>query len=404
MGSYFELKPEILITNIYDDNILLENQKNKADNILTLSPSINLNHKTYNNQVFFSYFPTFVKYFKYSNYNTIRHNAKIDLNHHISKYLWFDIKEVYLKSEEAYEPDQLNPNIRHSGKSYQRNAAYLGLNYQFGQEDLAMIEYNHNILDNNDENLDNALEQGPTCTLSYWFDIRNGFSLSFQLLDNRFNRQNRSPIGDDFKSYNSSLRYTHRFDKYSKTYADYKISDRIFKGQTPDYSVHNFFLGLDYAISANSTLSTGTGYYNQQIETSKDTKGILFEANITTKKDNITINVGAKKGWDESFISAESKGFTKYSSISTNIQYQISDKFNSYGKASYRENQGTDDLVDQTYEGSIGFNIEFFDWYTFSLDYTYRTRKSDLKESEYNDNRIMLNFSASKSFKDLLTN
>jgi uncharacterized protein (PEP-CTERM system associated) len=209
--SRIEITPMITFSQVYDDNIFLEKENKKSDYITTVSPGIRFNATSKKTILNLEYSPTWVKYYDYSDNDTIRHNANLHFKQELGKSLSFDLNEDYLKSEEASEVSfagyQERQRFRHTRYTYQRNAASAGLTYKFGPKDKMTIGYRHELLENEDPSLDDSTVHGPYCNLTYWFNAKNGMDLNYQFTRGEYQQEDGTPSGNDYDEHEGDLRY-----------------------------------------------------------------------------------------------------------------------------------------------------------------------------------------------------
>ena len=401
------IRPMIVIGQAYDDNINLDNKNKRSDYITTVSPGINVSIDSTKNELTLEYSPTWVRYHKFDRNNTVRHNAKLNFRHRFSKHLKFDLNESFLESEEpfedAFEEDRQRQTFRHDRNTYKRNTASAGLEYQFGREGRLKIDYGHQILENEDPSMDDATGHGPSGKLSYWFNKDNGVELNYRFSMIDYGRESGAPLNEDVDGHEGDVRYNHRFDPRTKAYLQYGITTRDFEGVEEDYKVHDALAGLEYnfARSTHTLLTLEAGLYEQTGTESND-RGFSFAALLSKKIRHGEMHIGVKNGWDEGFLEAEKRDFTKYWGTQAGIRYDLQKDFHASANIYYRKNNFPDNTSADTgtYIGQFGLRREFLRWYSVGLAYTYLDYRSDDPDSEFVDNRIMMTISASRPFDD----
>ena len=404
IGDYqTEVTPRLVIGQEYDDNIDLEHKSEKSDFITTASPGITINTESTKTGLSLDYAPTWARYWDYEENNTVRHNGRINLWHLFTKYLRLNLEESYQKSEMPYEGggDGASQTVRHTRDTYERNNASISLDYQFGSQDHIKGGYMHQILDNEDPTLSDSVEHGPFASLFYWFDINNGVELNSRFSKAEYELESGLPSEDDFSGHQSNARYIYRFDPRTKAYIYYGLTRRNFKIDNNDYRIHDFSLGLDHGFSPLTSISLAVGLYKPKgdVYESEDPK-LFSSAEFRHETENLKMNLGVEKGWDEGLFEAERRGFTEFWSSRGSIEYQSTEHLNARAAISYRANNfrlGRED--EQIYQGECGLRISFLRWYSLDLGYTHTSCLSDDLDVEYIDNRVMLTLSASRAFQ-----
>ena len=400
-ANHIKITPMIVVMEEYDDNLFLDHDNKKSDFITTASTKITINLDSGKNGLELEYSPTLVKYHEYSGNDTIRHNGNFNFWHRFNKYFKFTLKEDYLKSEDPLgETTDLEGNtqtVRHTRNIYQKNSASAGLDYQFGSKNHFIVEYGHELLINDDPSLDDATGQGPSGTLYFWFDGKNGIELNYQFTRVRYERKDGTPSGDNFYGHETGALYSHYFNPHTRIFISYDLTVRDFE-DLEDYKVHNGLIGLDYGFSPHTTLSLGAGIYKPTGGLSEGS-GFSFSARLNKKFKHGNISLGTSTGWDEGYLEIDKRGFTTNWGLDTTIDYQLKKDVRVHGGIAYLQNRDLENLEDGTYEGRCGIRWNFRRWYSLGMDYTIRSHASDNLDDEYMDNRIMMFLSASKMFK-----
>ncbi|TFG90936.1 MAG: hypothetical protein E4H15_06745 [Syntrophobacterales bacterium] len=277
------------------------------------------------------------------------------------------------------------------------------MSYQFGPGDTLAIGYRHEILENEDPSLDDTTEQGPYGSLIYWFDARNGMDLKYRFARTEFERNDGAPPGDDFDGHEVDVRYLYRFNTRTTGYVGYGYTRRDFeKTSRENRQVHEGSVGVTHGFSSQTSLSLDAGYYKPDGYGTEDDSGHLsYGATLERKFERGTISLRGKSGWDENYLDAEQRGYTRYWTAGGNVDYTVLQNVNAYAGASYRKNRYLSALEDGTYRGQCGLRVSFLRWYSLGLGYTYLDRKSDDPNDEYVDNRVMLTLSASRRFQSV---
>ncbi|MDP2645662.1 MAG: outer membrane beta-barrel protein [Desulfobacterales bacterium] len=397
-----EILPMITIEQVYDDNLFLDKNNQQSDFITTASPGISIKGTTGNSSVDIVYSPTFVKYNEFKENDTVRHNAAIQLKQQLGTYLGLTLNDTYFKTEESIEPEGLSQiqTVRRTRKAYQRNAAGIAMDYQFGANDSLSIGYDHEYLKNDDPALDDFTGEGPRGLISYWFNPHNGMELSYGFRQNTYTRDDGSPPSDDFDAHEASARYNYRFDPNTLFNIKYGLATRDFTtGTSENYRVHTGSAGINHSFSPITSVSFDAGYYKQVNDRTHDQVGLFFNALLNHRVQNGDFSLGGKSGWDEGFLDATRRGFTRYWETTAGFNYNIQDDLSTATFLSYRKNRSEiSGLEDDTMTGRIGLRKNFLRWYSINLDYTHRIRNSDVLTDEYADNRITMSVSASRPY------
>ena len=394
----FELIPRFSVSQIYEDNIYLDNTNEKSDNLTTVSPGINMTISSLNRTLSIDYAPTWVWYDKYDQNDTVRHSGTLTLAQELTEHLRFDLTDTYLKSEEPLEETEEVEGVRTTRNTYQRNTGRASVSYQFGPENALTLGYEHSLLENEDVTLDDGTTQNLFTTLTHWFNVKNGLELNSQFTRADFSRDDAFIAGDDYRGHATGIRYIHRFTPYTRGSTRYNLTTRNFEGDTEDYKVHEGALGFEHSFSPDLSLSLEGGVFTPKNERSEDETGYSYDASLVKGFKRGSFTIGGRGGWDEAYLEAERRGFTKYWSANTRLEYQLMERLDSYAGGSFRRDRNTENREWETWRGNCGLRLEFLRWFSLSLDYSYAQRDDDVDTEDYRGNTVMLTLTASKPY------
>ncbi|MDY6838699.1 MAG: outer membrane beta-barrel protein [Thermodesulfobacteriota bacterium] len=346
------------------------------------------------------YAPTFVWYNREDQNNTVRHSGTASFGQGLTQCLTFNLSDTYIKSEEPMEETEEVENVRETRDTYQRNAFSASLGYLFGSEDLFTVGFRHFLLKNEDPTVDDGKIRIPFSTVTYWINLKNGVELEYEYTDAIFWRGDDEEAGDDYTGHGAGMRYIHRFTQHATGFAGYRFTHRHFEGETEDYTVHHGSIGLEQSFAQDLSVSVGGGYFVRENDASDDQTGYSYNASVGKRFERGSFFIGGKGGWDEAYLEAERRGFSRYWSVQAQLEYQIMSPLAAYGGWSYRLDKGDYDDGEnrdwKTWRRNCGLTWTFFRWFSLSLDYTYADREDDLVTEDYRDHRFMLNLTASK--------
>ena len=394
----FELTPSISVSRDYDDNIYLDDSNEQSDYLTTVSPGINLTISSLNNLIGLDYSPTWVWYDDEDQNDTVRHSGTLTLGQDFTERMRFELTDTYLKSEEPIEETEQVEGVRRTRDTYQRNTANASLSYQFGPENALTIGYMHSLLENEDVTIDDGTIQNPFAAINYWFDVRNGLELNYELTEANFSRDDGSEAGDDYKGHSAGLRYIYRFSAHTRGSIGYDFTNRNFDGLTEDYTVQEGSIDFQQEISPNLSVSAGGGYFAQANEQPEDETGYTYNASLTKRFERGSFTLGGRGGWDESYLEAERRGFIRFWSAETRLEYQLREPFGGYLGASYRKSRDQDNREWNTSQVNCGVRWNFLRWFYLALSYAYSGNDDDVDTEEYTDNQVMLTLNASKPY------
>jgi hypothetical protein len=394
-----EFTPRISIGQEFDDNIYLDNTDEKSDYITTASPGFNLKISSLNSFLTLDYSPSWVWYHDYDENNTVRHTGSLDFSEDITEHLRFSLSDRYIQSEEPLETAEHIEGIRNTRNTYKRNIGSANIDYQFGLKNAISIGYAHSLLENEDITLDDGRIQNPSMEVTYWFTIKNSIELHYDFTDAAFSRDDAVNAEDDYTGNAAGITYTYLFSPHTWASMSYAFTNRNFDGLTEDYSVHEGGLGLGYHVSKDLSLTLGGGVFNQVNEESDDELGYNYDVSLINNFRRGSFRIGGSGGWDEYYLEAERRGFVRFWSADTRIEYLLMKYLGVHADASYRNNKYKDDRRWRIFRGGCGLNLDFLRWFSLSLDYTYVQQDDDVDLEDFKDNRIILSLTTKRLFR-----
>lgn len=397
-GTKVDLKPQITVTQTYEDNLQTGGRKGTADFTTAISPGLRLEQSSRRTDLAGEYVLTLAAYQRNPAFNSIRHRALLDFTHRFNNSVTFDLKEKFLQSEESTETEVQAQTMRPTIAIYRRNSATAGLNWRIDQKNSLALGAGHDLLENDDPHLNDAVEESLFSSFSHTFDGQNDLNLTYRQGTTEFDRDDGSPANDNFSSRDEGLRLTHRFISQTEIWAEYQHTEREFAGQTEDYATHTANLGYKNQLSPSASFDLGSGYYQQDKEESGRTTGIVAFTDL--KKDTATSSyrLGGRTGWDEGYLEADTRGLTKYWLISGDMKYQVSRYQSWYANGSYRQNSASGRENFGSLRAQCGVRWQWLRYLAITTEYSY-SRNFTETESGQGTNRLTLSLSASDDYK-----
>ena len=396
-----EMIPRISVSQVYDDNIYLDSTNGESDNLTTVTPGINMRISSLHRTLSVDYSPAWVWYDKYDQHNTVRHSGTLDFDQDLSQHVRFNLSDTYLKSEQPLEETEEVEGVRRTRRTYQRNTGSASLWYQFGPESGLALGYRNSLLENEDPAIDDGMIQTPFCSITHWFNTENGLELDYTLTNADFYRDDDAEAGDDYTGHNTGIRYMHRFGRLTTGSIRYRLTTRDFEGDTEDYKIHESALGLEHFFSPDLSLFLEGGFFALDNETNDNKTGLLFNASLIGVKrfERGTFTMRSGAGWDEHYLEAERRGFTRYWSADSRLEYMLMEKLKGYASGLFRQDKDLENREWKAWRASCGLTLEFLRRFSLSLDYSHAERDDDIDTGDYTVNRVMLTVAASKPYE-----
>jgi hypothetical protein len=402
-----EFTPSLSLDTQYDDNIYLYNANEESDWITSLSPGIIFNITSQKNSLSLNYSPSIVRYKERDDNDTTRHLASLSFNQSLSQRLEFNISDTYIKSEDPIEGTEGIISVRTTRSTYYRNSAEANIRYNFGSANLFELGYRHSLLENDDPTIDDGTIEDPYASYLYWFNTKHGLELNAGYTKADFSRDGAlfpdddSLPEDDYTGLTQGIGYRYRYNPNSTVFMHYDFTNRDFKGDTTDYEVYEGTLGLEKNISQDVSYNVSAGYFLRKNDLDESDGGLNADISITKTFNRGSFNISGRSGWDEAYLEAENRGFTKYQSITSSFNYRATENLSNNISVSYRQDKDETEISrkSKTVSAGYGWSWSFLRYYSMSLDYTCFVRDDYIDTDDYLVNRVMFRLRWSRPYR-----
>lgn len=394
-----EWTPAISVGELYDDNINLDSVNEQADWITTISPAISLNLISEgDNNILLRYSPTWVRYQKKTEDNTVRHSGALTINQNLTSRLSFDLTDTLTRSEEPIEETEGIYGVRESRNIYLRNSAGAGIQYIFGPENIIAVGYDYSLLRNDDITLMNQDAYYPSAGLTCWLSVNNGIEVTYRGTLIEYSWDGGEVARDSISGDTAGIRYILRSSARTTTFIGYTYNSR-YTGDIKDYDIHDGNIGVEHLFSRNVSLSLSGGYFLLKDQVFGDDNGYSYDISLIRDFNRGNFSIGGSGGWREGYLDAEQRDFIKYYAMDSSFDFQVLERLNNYCGLSYRQEKDDTERVTKDYRANYGWRLSFLRWFSISLDYSYLKRDDEIDTEDYNDNRIMMTLTASRMFR-----
>ncbi|MGD9157960.1 MAG: outer membrane beta-barrel protein [Desulfobacteraceae bacterium] len=398
-----EVTPSLTLSELYDDNIYLDNLNKQDDWITSISPGLNLDISSQKNNFILNYSPSIVRYKERDDNDTVRHALTMSLDSAISQHLELNISDTFLRSEEPIEETQGIIGIRATRNTYIRNNGDASIRYTFGSSNSFLIGSGYSYLDNEDLTIDDGTIIDPYASYSYWFNMNHGLELSGGYTNAEFSRDDDSQPGNDYTGSMQGIGYRYRANPRSTLLIDFSLTSRDFDSSTTDYEVdygvYEGTIGCEKNISEDFSYSVSAGYFTRQDDTEDDDNGFNFDISLTKNFERGSFSLNGRSGWGEAYLESERRGFTKNQSITSSYNYQVTENISNNASISYRQDKDEAARKSKSIEARYGWSLSLFRYYLVSLDYTCAVRDDDLDSDDYLVNRVMFSLRWSRPYR-----
>lgn len=409
----WNFSPDFQVRQEYTDNLFLTEDDKESDWITLLTAGFQLQADGRTHGMSLSYRPSYSFYQEYDEFDSLRHNADLQLWKDLTKHLSLTLSDNFTRSEQPGDPDRervplvddqgriivneqgqiLTTELERSREPRSTNNARARLDYQYGPEHSAYAQYvmQHNWSD------DPLEEDSVRYSPSLGFD--HAFGRLYSLQGSASYTLGKYDESDDMHSWQGRLRLDRTFTKFLDGYVQYRQTYVEYDGESEDYLVYSPSAGLSYNFDQDGTASLGLGYYIRDEEFADENEtGFFLDASINKTWDykRSSFQLQGSSGYSETYSGAQNLGFTIYYQADAQYSYALRKNLDWNLSASYRHNDFKDqdpERKDHTYTVSTGFAYMFTRTVSLNLDYDWRLFESSGDEDEYQENRASLSIS-----------
>jgi len=405
-GFQTNFTPRISVNEEYTDNLFLTDKNKEHDYITIISPGFTIEALGKNSGATVSYDPSYSFYDRYSENDTWRHNARFSGWAELRKNIRLDVSDSFLRTEDPLadadivalqaedETVQIDNTIRRSRNTYYTNSADVQITHKFGEADYFELRYIHSILKNEAPGIEDNTRHNPSISMIYWFIPQWGFDANVSYEKGEYD------ISDDSNIWSGRLNLVHKFTRQFKGFVGYGHELINYQGATEDYRTYNPFMGFNYAISEDTSISADAGYFIHDNKFSDDGSGLTANMSLGKTFKRGSLNLQGSSGYDEANFGAENLGYSKFHEAGVSASYELTRHVSGNIFGSFRESKYealASDRKDQNTRCGLGLTIKPLIWMTIGLNYTYRSVNSTLAVNEYVENRGLISITLSPS-------
>jgi hypothetical protein len=326
--------------------------------------------------------------------------GNLDAWYTFDRRLRFRVRDYAIRSEETREEEYgvgalpgeyLLGTGRGERTTYFRNVVQPSVEYRFGRENLASLNYINNVYRNESDFYEDSTENYIDPRLDYWFDVRNGISLEYALLLGDFET---SP---DLTGQTMMGRYIYRFNPRSLVFGDFAYFIRDFDFPGNDYDIYRPTVGIAYEFSRTLSATVQAGYFLMDPKRGSKQDGPYYDIVLRQLAERTTYTLAFQGGYTEDYFSSENLGFTLYHRGIGTITHEPLQRLTlglsgSLEYADYVSEPG--DRKDWIWGVRGDASYELLRWLTASLVGTYSEDDSNVNINDYTEYRGMFEITA----------
>ncbi len=392
-----KLHPYITVEEEYTNNLDLTPKNKKDDFITKVYPGLNFSatKKTYGLDL--DYRLGLIFYAKEHERNYVSHLGNLNAWYALSPRLTFRARDYLVRSEDPREREysvnalenQYLLSTIHRKEVYLRNVFEPSMQYQFGRENMFVLNYRNNYYHNSSPLSQDSQENFIDPQLTYWFNIRNGVNLEYGLTLGHFEN---SP---DLLGHMGRGRYMHRFNPKTTVFGEYIYMTRDFdEASSLNYDVHAPSLGIEHKFSPTLTGRAQVGYFWEIPEIGSNWGGPFYNMALIQQVRRTTYTLLFQGGYTEDFFTAQNLGFVKYNRGIATISHQLMERLRvglsgSLERVKFRN--GERDWISGIW-GTTSYQL--LRWLVLGLEVGHRENHSNVDTSDYSEYRAMFRATA----------
>jgi len=411
--------PRISLTEEYTDNLYLSEDNEEDELITVISIGFTTALLWQNSGIELSYDPAYAIYNEFSENNTWRHTALLYGWTDLTRNNRLEFRNAFLRTEDPFGEEDINqlrsedpaiepdPTLRTSREPYIINNTSLRFTNRFGVNDSFYLEYASSNLENEDETLEDNTRRTPSAGLTYWFTPQWGSEIIVSYTQAEYYREDEFSTGpdagdpsDDFDQWEGNIRLIKQFSRQLEGHLGYShiYFDSEETVTEEDYQIYNPYIGFDYSVAEDKTITVDVGCfyqdYKEETDERDDNLGITADAIFEKTFRRGSVSLTGSTGYFGAYFGAEDLGLGIYYETRLDANYNLTrrvtgDVFGSYRQGKYEN----DDPVrrDKTITSGVGLIYEYERWlssninFSIRVEYSYRNFDSNIETDDVND-------------------
>ena len=389
----------VVLRQDYDSNIDRTYQDRRSEWTTAVSPTFKVTSKGSGNSLDFRYAPSVV-YSHLTEQRRLDHRLAAKLEKAFGERLTSSFSDSFVKAEDPSSNDEDVDGIALSdsrGRNrYWANNFDAGLQYEYGRESFLNLSYQHRILDNAGEGQEDFVKNTPGFSVVHRFSPQWQTRLDYAFTDGNFDQT------DDLRQNNGDLFLYYLQTPTAKLFGHYGYAKTNYDGLQDDYAKQNISLGWTRQQSATLDFSIEGGWVFLNRDNQAGTDSSYYALSLNQRTELGAIRLSAAGGVDEQqFNGAADEGVSRYWSLNAAANRELSKDIRAAVKCSYRQDTYLEQSVEQEkrkLQAEASLSHSFWRWYMVSVKYIYSRQEADILTDRYDDNRLIVEFSANKDF------
>ncbi|MEJ2034402.1 MAG: hypothetical protein P8Y63_15525 [Deltaproteobacteria bacterium] len=404
-GRQTSLFGSISLLQEYDSNVNLSETNVESGWSSVLSPSIILTSESEHDILSFGYAPG-LQYNYYDESTEVNHYLTLEGTKLFSKRFSANFTENYLRSndytyfvtEYVRQPGAGVPLSALEGRNnYWTNGVAVSADYEYANNSILGLGYSNEILNNDSPNQDDYVKNHPYLSASYQFNPKWGTVLSYDYIQGDFT------LSEDLNEHVVGAVANYQWTRHELLFGSFQFDTLDYEGSRSGYNLYRSDLGWQHQLGPHSALETAAGA--SYVDPERGDSEMVFNYVVDYRREIKwgRVSFGGRGGMDQlQFDASENTGLSRFWSVRGDLQYQLSERFNSQIYASYREDtflEVSPEYTDDSLVAGTSLSLAFHRWYAFVVGYSFRQLNSTLPGNDYDDHRLYVQLNMGKELK-----
>ena len=349
-----------------------------------------------------SYSPNYV-YNHRTDDSAFEHYLDLFADRTLSDRLQLTLRDTYEKTDDSTlgrdetrdssnRADRINLTENRSRYRYWTN--YLDINgeWLYAQNSSLVLGYNYSIFDT-DRPDEGYQRHSPRFSINHEINQQWSVGGEYSFAKGDFDQT------DDTTQHSINGRLAYHLSQHKTVYGFGEYDKTDYDQTGIDYYIAGGRLGYNQQIGQQTAMDIAAGYASTERDDDSSTDAFNYSLSLTRQLEKGSFSLSGDGGFDQRQFDGEDSGLSKFWSVHSTLNYQLTERLSSGIYALYRNDDYLENIQrakEDSYEAGGGLNWSFSRWYAAGIRYVYHKVEADVDTFDYDDHRLYLTLSASK--------
>ncbi len=415
------LRSGVTLGHEYDSNIDRHSAEEQSEWTSSITPRLTYKRAELTNNFLIDYAPSVVYSYHTDNeridqYLQARYDSSLT-----QKWLVY-MQDTFVLDEDPYSDpvaDETNSQIndkdetiqvsdRRGRNRYWTNNFSTGSRLEYARQSFAKLGYQYQVFDNKEAAFADFVRHSPSMSILHRLNHQWDSQFDYRFIKGDFDEgedlaSNTHHQSRDLKTHASDLYLYYKLKPLTTVFGRYGYSQTKYDERPNDYYYHLISAGLNHQISPTLNLGLEGGMSLLQMDNLSDHDAVQLRIALIKAWERNSWSLSADSGLDEQqFSGTDDQGLSRFWAVRTTYHHNFIKDLTGLVSLSYRDDTYLERIPEsdeQRVQGDAMLTYSFAQWYQIALRYSYINQNADLEFNQYNDHRVLLEFSV---IKDLL--